>query len=94
MKKLRNILVELLRCFCFGDDVARPRHLRHSSRDKWIKSCDRMAERWACIFFALSLIFCFKICLSTYKIDDRLGYGRRFDGIGAISGGGVRNSCT
>ena len=24
-----------------------------------------------------------------YRIDDSLGHGRRFDGIGAISGGGV-----
>ena len=29
------------------------------------------------------------MCFCTYKIDDTSGLGRNFDGIGAISGGGV-----
>jgi hypothetical protein len=34
----------------------------------------------------------FYVCsteITTYVVDDLAGYGRRFDGIGAISGGGV-----
>ena len=29
-----------------------------------------------------------------YVIDNSVGHGRRFDGVGAISGGGVRCSCS
>ena len=43
------------------------------------------------ILYLCAVIACFAIRESNcdYSIDDTVGIGRRFDGIGAISGGGV-----
>ena len=40
-------------------------------------------------YLILYLIFIYEISSTNYMIDD-LKIGRKFDGIGAISGGGVR----
>ena len=41
-----------------------------------------------------AVLFCAQQQLATgkYMIDDTLGLGRRFDGIGGLSGGGVSDS--
>lgn len=43
-----------------------------------------------CAFVFISL--CFRVCSADnkYFIDDSGGFGRTFDGIGGLSGGGVR----
>lgn len=38
----------------------------------------------------LFLLSCIRLCVTQmYVLDDRFGLGRRFDGIGGLSGGGV-----
>lgn len=39
---------------------------------------------------SLFLASCIRLCVAEmYVLDDRFGLGRRFDGIGGLSGGGV-----
>lgn len=41
-------------------------------------------------FVFLSIFICISVCLGEdYDIDDKTGFGRSFDGIGGLSGGGV-----
>ena len=47
---------------------------------------------WRPVFCCILLYFCCAQAVdrnAVYIIDDSAGLGRRFDGIGAISGGGV-----
>ena len=39
--------------------------------------------------FAICICFNLALAIDLYYIDDSCGYGRQFDGIGGISGGGV-----
>lgn len=46
------------------------------------------------LYFAIALCFslCFDLCIAeSYVLDDKVGLGRTFDGIGGLSGGGVSN---
>lgn len=42
-----------------------------------------------CLLFIVSLSL--RCCAEFYVIDDKIGLGREFDGIGGLSGGGVSN---
>ncbi len=42
-------------------------------------------------FITFNVLSYCQVCSSVYRVDDHFGLGRTFDGIGAISGGGVRN---
>lgn len=42
------------------------------------------------LLLGLLLLSCIRLCVTErYVLDDRIGLGRRFDGIGGLSGGGV-----
>ena len=56
------------------------------------QSCN---NKMACDFAVALSVFCACNLLQaslSYPVDDSAGLGRSFDGIGGLSGGGVRNS--